>query len=174
GSASNGDPAGTIHRPGPADSTSVHQASLNHGYDIAALAPITLYYQCYYRDPNASAHCGGATFNVTPAGALDWVPRRTWRGEPMSNLCGWVACAFALASNSFAQQSLHQRLVPITAPIRRAGVYHVATGTWTRNASLANVTGPDTIYNNKCAAAYYSPMANTESFQHRSRIPSPS
>jgi hypothetical protein len=92
----------------------------------------------------------------------------------MSRVRGWIACAIALASSSFAQQSLHPRLAPITAPIRHAGVYHVATGTWTRHASLANVTGPDTIYNNTCAAAYFSPMANTESYQHRSRIPSPS
>jgi hypothetical protein len=73
-SPSNGDPPGTIHRPGPVDSTSVHQASLNHGYDIAAHAPVTLYYQAYYRDPNASSHCGGATFNSSQAGSLNWVP----------------------------------------------------------------------------------------------------
>ena len=71
-----------------------------------------------------------------------------------------------------AQQSLRSRLQPITAPIRRAGVYHVATGTWSRNASLANVTGPDTIYNNTCAAIYYSRMQQGDVFQHHSRIPS--
>jgi hypothetical protein len=79
-----------------------------------------------------------------------------------------------LAAPAFAQHSAASRRVPITAPIRRAGIYHVATGTWTRHASLANVTGPDTIYNNTCAVEYFVPMANTESYQHRSRIPSPS
>jgi hypothetical protein len=73
-----------------------------------------------------------------------------------------------------AQQSARSRILPITSPIRRAGVYHVATGSWTRNASLANVTGPDTIYNNSCAVVYYAPVAPTESIQHRSRIPSTS
>src|SRR5260221_167905 len=73
-----------------------------------------------------------------------------------------------------AQQSLRSRLAPITAPIRRAGVYHVATGTWSRNASLANVTGPDTIYNNTCSAWYYTRMQTGDLFQHRSRIPSTS
>jgi hypothetical protein len=92
----------------------------------------------------------------------------------MSTLRGIAFFVIGLASVSFVQQSLHPRLAPVTAPIRRAGVYHVATGTWTRNASLANVTGPDIIYNNTCAGVYFSPMANTESYQHRSRIPSPS
>ena len=73
-----------------------------------------------------------------------------------------------------AQETARSRLVPITAPIRRAGVYHVATGTWTHNASLANVSGPDTIYSNDCAVAYYTSMGSTESFQHRSRVPSTS
>jgi len=74
GHATNGDPAGTIHRPGPDDPTSVHQASLNKGYDIGAHAPITLYYLAYYRDPAAATHCAGATFNATESGSLNWVP----------------------------------------------------------------------------------------------------
>ncbi len=74
GSAANGDPPGTIHRPGPADPRSVHQASLDVGYDIAAHAPVVLYYQVYYRDPNASAPCNGATFNCTEAGSMLWFP----------------------------------------------------------------------------------------------------
>jgi hypothetical protein len=74
GSAANGDPAGTIHRPGPSDPTSVHQASLNRGYDIAAHAPVGLAYLAYYRDPMASAYCGGATFNATESGYLTWLP----------------------------------------------------------------------------------------------------
>jgi hypothetical protein len=85
-----------------------------------------------------------------------------------------LAAALLLAAPLLAQQSLRSRLSPITAPIRRAGVYHVATGTWTRHGSLANVTGPDTIYNNTCAAVYFTRMNGLESFQHRSRIPSTS
>jgi len=74
GDSANGDPAGTFHRPGPADPRSVHQASLDVGYDIAAHAPVTLYYQAVYRDPNASAHCGGATMNSSPASRANWIP----------------------------------------------------------------------------------------------------
>jgi hypothetical protein len=79
-----------------------------------------------------------------------------------------------LCTGAMAQGDLRSHLIPITAPIRHAGVYHVATGTWTRNASLANVTGPDTIYNNTCNTTYYTTTNNKESIQHRSRIPSPS
>ncbi len=43
-----------------------------------------------------------------------------------------------LAATSMAQQSLSSRLMPITAPIQNLGVYRVATGTWTRNATFAN------------------------------------
>jgi hypothetical protein len=74
GSAANGDPAGTFHRPGPSDTTSVHQASLNRGYDIGAHAPVSLCYLAYYRDPLARTYCGGATFNSTESGYLNWVP----------------------------------------------------------------------------------------------------
>jgi len=71
-----------------------------------------------------------------------------------------------------AQPDASARLRPITAPLRHAGVYHVATGTWTRHASLANLTGPDTIYANTCAPVYFTAINSTEKFQHRSRIPS--
>jgi hypothetical protein len=83
-----------------------------------------------------------------------------------------VGAALALCATASATQSQGVRVAPITAPIRRAGVYHVATGTWTRNASLANVTGPDTIYNNTCSPSYFAPMQTGDLFQHRSRIPS--
>ena len=78
----------------------------------------------------------------------------------------------SLCGVCLAQSDLRARLLPITSPLRRAGVYHVATGSWTRGASLANVTGPDTIYNNTCAAVYFMRMLSIENWEHRSRIPS--
>jgi hypothetical protein len=60
---------------------------------------------------------------------------------------------------------------PITSPFRHAGVFHVATGTWTRNGQLSNLTGPDTIYNNSCNTGYFSAMNSFEKWQHRSRVP---
>jgi hypothetical protein len=67
---------------------------------------------------------------------------------------------------------MRARLMPVTSPLRHAGVYHVATGRWTRGASLADVIGPDTIYNNTCATVYWSGITSIEKWQHHSRIPS--
>ncbi len=78
-----------------------------------------------------------------------------------------------LGASAMAQRDIHSRLQPVTAPIRHLGVYHVATGTWTRNSTLANVTGPDAIYNNSCAPAYFGRQVTGEKWQHRSRVPSP-
>ena len=75
---------------------------------------------------------------------------------------------------AFAQQDASSRLRPITAPIRHAGVFHVATGTWTRGPSLANAAGPDVIYDNTCAPVYFAAMVTDERYEHRSRIPSTS
>ena len=84
-----------------------------------------------------------------------------------------AAAAIALCgTNAIAQGDLKSRLMPITSPLRNAGVYHVATGRWTRGASLANGTGPHTLYNNSCMTIYFTGMLSTERWQHRSRIPS--
>jgi len=80
--------------------------------------------------------------------------------------------AACICAPALGQETLRARLHPVTAPIRNAGVYHVATGTWTRRASLANVIGPDIIYNNSCAPAYFMSQQSGEKFQHRSRLPS--
>jgi hypothetical protein len=78
-----------------------------------------------------------------------------------------------LCAVASAQGDMKSRLLPITAPLRHAGVYHVATGTWTRGAKPGNLPGP-VIYDNSCNLIYFTSMLSTESFQHRSRIPSPS
>jgi hypothetical protein len=83
-----------------------------------------------------------------------------------------TAAVALLCTGAMAQGDLKSRLTPITSPIKNAGVYHVATGTWTRGATLANGTGPDVIYNNTCALVYFTGMLSTERFQHRSRLPS--
>ena len=84
-----------------------------------------------------------------------------------------TTAAFALlCTGAMAQADLKERLMPVTSPFKHAGVYHVATGTWTRGATLANGTGPNVIYNNSCATVYFSGMLHTERWQHRSRIPS--
>ena len=82
-----------------------------------------------------------------------------------------TAAVALLGASAMAQGDAKSRLSPITSTPRHAGVYHVATGTWTRNGHLSNVTGPDTIYNNSCAPAYFSAMTGTDKWQHRSRVP---
>ncbi len=91
----------------------------------------------------------------------------------MNRLSTVAAAITLLGALAFPQDILRSRLQPVTAPVRRAGVFNVATGTWTRNASLANVTGPDTIYNNTCSSVYYAVQGTGEKWQHRSRVPSP-
>ena len=81
--------------------------------------------------------------------------------------------AIALVSSAIAQSQLRTRSLPITGSLRSAGVFHVATGTWTRDSSFAHLTGPDTIYNNSCEPIYFAPQTTGERFQHRSRVPSP-
>ncbi|MCY2960262.1 MAG: hypothetical protein NTY35_08850 [Planctomycetota bacterium] len=78
----------------------------------------------------------------------------------------------ALAPAAPAQQVLPgNRLHPITAPIRSAGVLHVASGTWTRKASAASL-GADVIYNNTCDDAYYSGLSG-DTYITNGRVPSP-
>ena len=83
-----------------------------------------------------------------------------------------LAMAMLLSASALAQGDLKPRLMPITSPPRHAGVYHVATGRWTRGATLPNGTGPAVLYNNTCMLVYFAAMLSTERWQHRSRIPS--
>jgi hypothetical protein len=77
-----------------------------------------------------------------------------------------------LSAIASAQGDLKSRLLPITSPIRNAGVYHVATGRWTRGATIGNGTGLSTLYDNSCTPVYFGGMQSTDKWQHRSRLPS--
>jgi hypothetical protein len=80
-----------------------------------------------------------------------------------------------LAHDSPAQSDLRHRLVPITAPVRNAGVYHLGTGTWTRPGP----GGPETsgaaaiLYDNTCSAGYYSAFQLGARIFDEGRLPSP-
>jgi hypothetical protein len=84
-----------------------------------------------------------------------------------------TAAIVLLGASAMAQSELKSRLHPVTSEIKRAGVFNVATGTWTRNVSLANLSGPTKIYNNSCSGAYFGAQINNEKWQHRGRLPSP-
>jgi len=82
-----------------------------------------------------------------------------------------TAAVALLCTGAMAQADMKSRLHPVTSNIKNAGVYHFATGKWTRGATLANGTGPATLYNNTCTGVYFTGMLSTERFQHRSRLP---
>lgn len=95
----------------------------------------------------------------------------------MGRIGTWVRFGMAgmiVAGGARAQGDLHARLRTLTAPLRHAGVYHVATGTWTRGGALASLTGPDVVYDNTCSPVYHIAQISGEKYQHRSRVPSPS
>ncbi len=63
-----------------------------------------------------------------------------------------AASAVVLCATSSAQQQVQAQ--KIISPIRDAGTYHVATGTWTRNGSSANL-GPDVIFSATAPSGYF-------------------
>ena len=64
-----------------------------------------------------------------------------------------AASSVILCATAGAQQSAsYQR---ITGPIKDAGIYHLATGTWTRNVSATANLGPDIIYRNSATSGYF-------------------
>ncbi len=85
-----------------------------------------------------------------------------------------LACTglVALGAAASAQQQLApSRVQRITSTVRDAGVYHLATGTWTRNAQAS--LGADTIYDNTCSTGYFFAL-NDNTCIDEGRIPSPS
>ena len=78
-----------------------------------------------------------------------------------------------LVSTATAQQSTSTPS-PITTPVKDAGVYHMATGTWTRGAQAAALAGPEVIYDNTCEVGYYWGLADGDRMIDSGRLPSPS
>jgi hypothetical protein len=77
-------------------------------------------------------------------------------------------CASATAQNNGPQAA------KITAPVKDAGVYHMATGTWTRNSSATANIGPMVIYNNDANTGYFGLYAAGEEWIDNGRLPSTS
>jgi hypothetical protein len=77
----------------------------------------------------------------------------------------FTICAMALMAGAAAQtspQALQAERVP--GAIRHAGIYHVATGTWTRTGGPVANFGPDTIYSNTAPSGYFSSAGGTGGF----------
>lgn len=84
-----------------------------------------------------------------------------------------AAGALVLASTATAQ--LHTtNASPITSTVKDAGVYHLATGTWTRGVNASALAGPEVIYDNTCTVGYYFGLTDGERVIDSGRIPSTS
>jgi hypothetical protein len=82
-----------------------------------------------------------------------------------------AAGAMVLASTATAQLQT-AKASPINTQVKDAGVYHVASGTWTRGLSAAALAGPETLYDNTCDVGYYWGMTDGDTMIDSGRVPS--
>jgi hypothetical protein len=60
---------------------------------------------------------------------------------------------------------------PITGPVRDAGTYHIATGTWTRSGAIGlGQLGSEVIFDNTCPTGYFSALSG-DTFTDEGRLP---
>ena len=64
-----------------------------------------------------------------------------------------AAVVLLLVTTASAQQQVQARKV--LGPVKDAGIYHVVTGTWTRNSGSTANLGPDIIYRNDHPSGYF-------------------
>ena len=86
----------------------------------------------------------------------------------------FATTAIALSSVATAQMDASSQIRPITGPIKDAGTYHVATGTWTRAKSPTANLGSSTLYNNTCFPGFYFALSSLHTMVDSGRLPSTS
>ena len=59
-----------------------------------------------------------------------------------------IAAGSVILCTAAAAQSVSTDLHRVQSTIQNGGLYHVATGTWTRNVPTGVNLGPDVVYNN--------------------------
>lgn len=82
-----------------------------------------------------------------------------------------AAGAMVLASTAAAQVQTGT-MQPITSPVKDAGTYHMATGTWTRDTGATALVGPSQLYDNTCTVGYYTGLPDGCTMADSGRIPS--
>jgi len=82
-----------------------------------------------------------------------------------------AAGALVLAGTAAAQLPTLQAQ-PVTSQVKDGGVYHLATGTWTRGVNASALAGPETIYDNTCTTGFYWGVTDGDQFYDSGRIPS--
>ncbi len=91
----------------------------------------------------------------------------------MSRLALALTCSVLLPAVAQAQlQKLSPS--PVTSPVREAGVYHLATGTWSRGTGASALAGPEVIYDNTCTVGYYVGLQEGAIIYDSGRMPSTS
>lgn len=76
----------------------------------------------------------------------------------------------SLATSAHAQQR-PARARPLESEAKRAGTYHLATGTWTRATRSTALAGPNQLYDNTCTVAYYTGLPEGTTLTTSGRIP---
>jgi len=82
---------------------------------------------------------------------------------------GCVASVALLASGGMAQHL--KRTAPVAGLVKDAGVYHVATGTWTRASPESAAFGPKTLYDNGVNTGYFGLHEENEIWWAAARLP---
>jgi hypothetical protein len=77
-------------------------------------------------------------------------------------LLGFLTCTASAAQSQDAPLKLQVEKAP--SATRRAGVYHLATGTWTRSVVAQANFGPDVIFSNTAMSSYFSAAGATGDF----------
>lgn len=89
---------------------------------------------------------------------------------PMRSLrFGLLLC---LLANSLLAQQQGARPSTMTSELKRAGTYHLATGTWTSGESGVALTGPAQLYNNSCSVGLFQGFPSGSAVIDSGRIPS--
>ena len=80
--------------------------------------------------------------------------------------------ALLLCTGALAQTPAPStKILPVPKAAKDAGVYHVATGKWTRGAT-ANI-GTDVLYDNTCTTGFYIGLSPGETLVESGRLPGP-
>jgi hypothetical protein len=80
----------------------------------------------------------------------------------------------ALSAAAFAQKQELRAFERVPGPVKSAGVYHLATGTWTRGAALQLLAGAggDVVYSNTSDSNYYARLDPGQVWTASGRLPS--
>jgi hypothetical protein len=86
----------------------------------------------------------------------------------------YTASVLALSAAAFAQKQELRSFQRVTGPVKNAGVYHLATGTWSRGpaASLTGTAGADIVYNCTTNQGYFGALDPGQVWTATGRLPS--